>query len=356
MNKLRYTPFKVFHYPEKLNSLSQDVDLIEAPLHVRIKPTNICAHKCWYCAYKADDLQLGDEMVEKDQIPESKMFEILHDIKSMGVQAVTFSGGGDPFYYKPLFKVVSWLADNNIKFASLTNGARLKGELAEVFAHHGTWLRVSLDGWDDTSYAKYRGIKEGNFSKLMGNLESFSRLNGGCQLGISLIVDQGNSSHIYDLVNRLRDVGVNNVKISPCIVSNDGSENNSYHKEIYSVVRMQIDALKNEILDDEFELFDSYHLLEEKFDKDYNWCPYLQILPIIGADQHVYSCQDKAYTTGGRIGNLQKQSFKDFWMTEKDKFFRINPSVDCSHHCVSNKKNMMIHEYLSTDPDHQGFV
>ena len=356
MSLLRYTPFKVFHYPDKLVSLPKNVDAMEPPLHVRIKPTNVCAHRCWYCAYKADDLQLGEEMIEKDEIPEGKMFEILHDLKEMDVKAVTFSGGGDPFYYKPLLKAVKWLADNNIQFASLTNGARLKGELAEAFAHHGTWLRISLDGWDDVSYAKYRGIKEGSFSKLMNNLTSFSKLNGKCQLGISLIVDHDNSKHLYNLVNRLIETGVKNVKISPCIVSNDGSKNNDYHKEIYGIVRQQIDVLKSEISSDDFELFDSYHLLEEKFDKEYNWCPYMQILPIIGADQCVYSCQDKAYTTDGRLGSLKNQSFKTFWDNKKDKFFKIDPSKNCSHHCVANKKNMMIHEYLQADQDHMAFV
>lgn len=34
-------------------------------------------------------------MVEKDFIPLEKMLEILEDIKDMGVQAITFSGGGE---------------------------------------------------------------------------------------------------------------------------------------------------------------------------------------------------------------------------------------------------------------------
>ena len=173
MEQLKYTPFKVFHYPEKLNSLPKEVEEIKPPIHVRIKPTNICAHKCWYCAYKADDLQLGDEMIARDQIPKEKMLEILQNLKDMNVGAVTFSGGGDPFYYKPLLEVAKWLAVNKIQFASLTNGARLKGELAEVFANYGTWLRVSLDGWDDASYAKYRGIRKGHFSRLINNLYYF---------------------------------------------------------------------------------------------------------------------------------------------------------------------------------------
>ena len=351
-----YTPYKIFHFPRKLDSLAPESETITPPLHVRIKPTNLCGHHCWYCAYKADDLQLGSGMVERDQIPREKMLEIISDLEEMGVGAVTFSGGGDPFYYKPLLETVKRLADSPIRFASLTNGARLSGELAEAFAHHGTWLRVSLDGWDDVSYAKYRGIRVGEYTKLMENLAAFKRLGGSCYLGISLIVDRDNATHVEDSVKRLQDLGVDSVKVSPCITSNDGKKSNQYHQPFFSTVRAQLDRLQAEAPTGSFELFDAYHELDEKFDKPYNWCPYLQVLCVIGADLKVYSCQDKAYTQEGLLGSIANQRFSDMWFDRKDKFYRINPQRDCAHHCVANKKNQMLSEYCSADPDHLFFA
>ncbi len=351
-----YTPYKIFHFPRKLDSLAPGSKTITPPLHVRIKPTNLCGHHCWYCAYKANDLQLGSGMVERDQIPREKMLEIISDLEEMGVGAVTFSGGGDPFYYKPLLETVKRLADSPIRFASLTNGARLSGELAEAFAHHGTWLRVSLDGWDDVSYAKYRGIRVGEYTKLMENLAAFKRLGGSCYLGISLIVDRDNATHVEDSVKRLQDLGVDSVKVSPCITSNDGKKSNQYHQPFFSTVRAQLDRLQAQAPTGSFELFDAYHELDEKFDKPYNWCPYLQVLCVIGADLKVYSCQDKAYTQEGLLGSIANQRFSDMWFDRKDKFYRINPQRDCAHHCVANKKNQMLSEYCSADPDHLFFA
>ena len=351
-----YTPYKIFRFPEKIRSLPRESSVITAPLHVRIKPTNLCGHHCWYCAYKADDLQLGSQMVERDQIPREKMLEIISDLEEMGVGAVTFSGGGDPFYYKPLLEAVKRLADGPIRFASLTNGARLYGELAEIFAHHGSWLRVSLDGWDDASYAKYRGIRAGEYTKLMENLAAFKRLGGDCYLGISLIVDRDNAEHVEDSVRRLRDLGVDSVKVSPCITSNDGKESSQYHQPIFATVRDQLDRLQTEVPDGHFELFDAYHELDQKFDKSYNWCPYLQVLCVIGADLKVYSCQDKAYTPQGLLGSIADRRFSDLWFDSKNKFFIINPQRDCCHHCVANRKNEMLSEFFAADPDHLPFV
>lgn len=354
---LLYTKMKVFHYKEKIDSLPRDVDDILAPIHIRIKPTNVCCHSCTYCAYRCEDLQLGKDMVVRDSIPQAKMMEILEDIIDMGVKAVTFSGGGEPFCYTYLFDAIHRLAQSPVKFAALTNGALVKGEIAEFFAHHGTWLRFSIDGWDGASYAEYRSVGGDEFEKVITNIREFKRFGGSCLLGVSIIVDHRNALHIFDLIGLLRDIGADSVKISPCIVSNSGAANNEYHRDFFQVVREQIARAESEIASDDFEIFDAYHEQLETFEKPYRWCPYLQMLPVIGADMKIYPCQDKAYNLdGGLIGSIVGRSFKEFWFSDKSKFFRIDPSVSCNHHCVADAKNRRVFEYLDADPEHLGFV
>ncbi|HEB72458.1 MAG TPA: radical SAM protein [Nitrospirae bacterium] len=356
MEKL-YSKMKIFHYKEKLDSLAKDTENITGPIHIRIKPTNICAHHCVYCAYRSDNLQLGKDMSRKDSIPREKMLEIIDDCEKMGVRAITFSGGGDPFYYPHLFETVTKLSATSIKFAALTNGSRLKGDLAEIFAEHGAWLRVSIDGWDDESYSKYRGVRNGEFTNVMNNIAAFKKLRGACYIGGVIIVNNANFNHIFELTSRLKNVGANTVKISPCIVGDNGPKNNEYHKVFYEQAKEQIRKATEELLEPGFEIYDSYHLLEEKFNKDYRWCPYLQILPVIGADCNVYSCQDKAYNfNGGLLGCIKNQRFMDFWFEDKSRFYKIDPLKHCDHHCVSNDKNKFIIDYLETDNGHMAFV
>jgi MoaA/NifB/PqqE/SkfB family radical SAM enzyme len=352
-----YTKSKIFHYQDKLDSLPKEVNTILPPIHIRIKPTNVCGHSCWYCAYKADNLQLGKDMIKKDMIPYEKMMEIIDDAIEMKVKAITFSGGGEPFLYPHLLDAVKKLATSPIQFASLTNGSKLEGEVAEVFAHHGTWVRVSMDGWDDESYVKYRRTKLGEYTKIMNNMRNFKKLGGKCYLGVSLIIDKDNAPYVYESLKKLKDVGVNSVKASPCIVSNNGKENGEYHKPFFDSVKEQIARANSDFAGSGFEIFDAYHELDLKFKKDYTWCPYLQILHVIGADLNIYPCQDKAYNLEeGLIGSIKEQRYKDFWMNNKDKFFKINPSRDCNNHCVANTKNEMVLDYLDVDKDHMMFV
>lgn len=355
---LLYTKMKVFHFKDKVDSLPESAGKILAPLQVRIKPTNVCAHNCWYCAYRAENLQLGKDMVQSSFIPKEKMLEIIADLDEMGVNSVTFSGGGDPFHYPYLLEALKKLSATRIKFATLTHGARLDGETAEIFARFGTWLRVSMDGWDDESYSAYRRVPKGEFSKVLNNMKKFKELKGKCYLGVSLVVDKKNSGHIYELIEKLCAYSkVDSVKVSACIVSNKGSENNAYHQPLFKEVKGQLAKAIKDFSGKGIEIYDAYHLLDEKFSKEYSWCPYLQIVPVIGADSHVYACHDKAYNLQeGCLGSIKDVRFKDFWFSDKSRFFRIKPDRHCNHHCMVNANNKMILEYLNADKGHLEFV
>ena len=355
MQQAIYSSLKAMHYHDRLDAM-QAGDL-PAPVHVRIKPTNVCNHNCYFCAYRTDDVSLGEDMVVRDRIPRDKMAEIIDDLVAMGVQAVTFSGGGEPLLYPYFVETVNRLATGGVKIASLTNGSRLKGKAAEALAAHGTWLRVSIDGWDGPSYGEYRSVEETAFAEVMDNLTAFSALGSDCVLGASIIVDERNASHIFDLCRRLKETGVAHAKISPCIIANSGAENNRYHDGFKDVVRAQI-AKAKDLDDKDFHVVDHYHSMEIDFSKPYEHCAFARMLTVIGADCKIYTCQDKAYTESGTLGDISNQSFREFWFSEENhrSLSAINPAQSCQHHCVADGKNRLLADYLSLAPDHLAFI
>jgi radical SAM protein with 4Fe4S-binding SPASM domain len=350
-----YSNLKFLRYPGHLKAIEDRK--ITAPVHVRIKPINHCNHSCWYCAYRADQLQLGDGMDLKDRLPETKMTELVDDLIEMGVEAVTFSGGGEPLLYKPLHGVIEKLSLAGIRVAALSNGTNLKGRVADAFADHATWIRISIDAWNDASYAKSRGIKEGAFSQVVSNMRDFTARKSNCVLGVSFIISKDNVNHIYDVCALMKDVGVDHVKLSAAVISNDVHENNLYHRSIMDKVTAQIECADN-LSESGFSVINHYHETEERFDKAYDFCPYLQFLTVIGADGSVYTCQDKAYNETGLMGSIKDRSFKEFWYSEENRkrLYEVKPSRDCRHHCITHDKNLAIMEYLSVDPDHGRFV
>ena len=350
-----YSSLKFLRFEDRLRALSGGNAI--APVHIRVKPINKCNHNCWYCAYRTDNVTLGDDMVEEDRIPADKMLSLAHEFVDIGVKAVTFSGGGEPLLYKSLPEVVEVLATGGVKVAALSNGSNLKGRVAETFAKHGTWIRISMDAWDNASYVKSRGAKESEFSQLLENIKNFTTRNTNCVLGVSFIVSHENHQHIAEVCALLKECRVDHVKISGAVVSNDAVGNNNYHKSIKVEVANQI-AQANLLVDNRFNILNHYHDMEERFEKEYHTCPFLQFLTVIGADQYVYTCQDKAYTESGRMGSISGRTFKDFWFSRENQqvLKTFDPSTQCGHHCISHAKNLAIHEFLSLDHNHAYFV
>ena len=82
-----YTPMKIFHFKDKVDSLPRETGEVLPPLHIRIKPINACNHNCRYCAYRADSLQLGKDMRISDSIPRDAMLAIIEDVIDMASRA-----------------------------------------------------------------------------------------------------------------------------------------------------------------------------------------------------------------------------------------------------------------------------
>jgi MoaA/NifB/PqqE/SkfB family radical SAM enzyme len=350
-----YSNLKIFRHTDRLAALLDG--RAAAPVHVRIKPTNRCNQHCWYCAYRADNLTLGEGMNVDDRIPAAKMFEIVDDLVAMGVEAVTFSGGGEPLLYPELPAVIDRLRAGGVRVGALTNGSNLKGRMADAFAAGGTWIRVSLDACDGAAYAVSRGVGEDAFDRLLANIADFTARRSACVLGVSLIVTADNCHGIAGLCRQLKDIGVNHVKISGAIVANTPADNNTYHRRIADTVAAQITAAKT-LADGRFAIVDHYHESNDSFDKGYSSCPFSRFLTVIGADCRVYTCQDKAYTDSGLLGSIAERRFRELWFADdfRARLAALDPSVVCGHHCVAHGKNLALHEVMAADPEHGRFV
>ena len=349
-----YSPLKVFTFPEHAVSPAHG---LRSPVHVRIKPVNACNERCWYCAYRLDELSLGSDMHLRDTIPHEKMLEIVDDLIAMNVKAVTFSGGGEPLIYAHITETVHRLAAGGIKIGMLTNGVALKGEAAAALAAHATWVRVSIDAAEGEAYARSRRVPAAFFDQVLENVRQFVGLSREATIGFSFIVNQDNATAVRAFCELAKDLGTHHVKLSACVVSNDAIENNRYHEPIAGIVREEIAAARA-LESDSFHILDHYHAMPERFERPYRACPMLEYLTVIGADCTVYTCQDKAYTASGTLGSLKDRRFRDFWNSpENEALIRgWNASEACRHHCVAHAKNLLLTEFRSLEPDHALFV
>lgn len=359
----KYTASKIFHFDSKLKELA--LKKLTPPIHIRLKPTNRCNHRCHYCCYRNNALFLGELMNETDEIPADKMKQIIADIVGMGVKAVTFSGGGEPLLYSGFSQAVEELANGNVKTAVLTNGSLLKGRAAKVLGDNATWVRVSMDAANKDDYAAARSIKKDAFGEVCENIEQFAKIKrAGCELGINFIVTQKNHKEVFEFLKMMKELGADHVKISEAVVSVEQDKNLEYVAHFRESVKEQIAKGRDLLTEDRFVIIDK--ILHRpgsseggnNYEKGYSQCLFAQCLTVIGADLNVYTCQDKAYTKSGLLGSIQDCSFSEFWSASltKEKLVNLNPKLICNHHCVAHEKNLALLDYLGTDPDHLEFV
>jgi MoaA/NifB/PqqE/SkfB family radical SAM enzyme len=349
-----YSSLKVFGFPDHA-ALADGT--LRAPVHVRIKPVNACNERCWYCAYRFADLSLGSEMNLRDRIPSEKLDEIVDDLIAMGVKAVTFSGGGEPLIYPGIAHTVRRLAAGGIRIGSLTNGVALCDDVADALAEHATWVRVSIDAADRDTYARSRRVPAEFFDRVIANVAAFAARSRRATIGFSYIVNADNAAAVFEFCRLAKSIGAHHVKLSACVVANDAAENDRYHAPVVDVVRSQIAAAR-ELECASFAVLDHYHAFTERFERPYVACPMLEYLTVIGADCAVYSCQDKAYTTAGKLGSIAEGRFREFWFSPENQA-RIrgwNVQQNCAHHCTQHAKNLLLTEFRALDDDHAMFV
>ncbi len=350
-----YSSLKAFHFPGKVKDFLEEKH--SAPIHIRLKPTNACNHDCWFCAYKSSNLSLGEDMNSRDSIPLEKMKELINDFSEMKIHSVTLSGGGEPLAYRYINETIIGLGERGIKIGVITNGTFLKNDIAKNLSKYASWVRISTDAWDGESLKKSRSCSEKEFDNILEQMKSFSRIAKQTELGVSFIVTKENHEKIFAAAVKFKNAGAKHIKISPCVTSVDGKENNLYHTSFKEKVFALIKECES-LEDENFSIINHYHEMESDFTKEYKTCPYLQFLTVIGADCKVYTCQDKAYMDDGLLGDIAEQSFKAMWnSTETIAAIKdLNPKKTCNHHCVTDPKNKILNDLKRLKPGHEGFV
>ena len=205
-----YSNLKIFAHAQAINDIGAEKRI--APIYIRIKPTNYCNHKCYYCSYADNELGLRDSVNRQDQIPWEKMQEIISDISDMGVKAVTFSGGGEPLVYPYIVEAMQKILNAGIDLSIITNGQLLRGERAETLVN-AKWVRISFDSADAETYAKVRKLPLEAFDEVCANIRRFSEIKmKNCELGINFVVNHENAHQVYDMAKMVRELGVNHIK------------------------------------------------------------------------------------------------------------------------------------------------
>jgi MoaA/NifB/PqqE/SkfB family radical SAM enzyme len=338
----------------------------KSPLVVELDPTSMCNLACPDC--------ISGSLLNKEEIPSERLLNLTNEMIEAGVKAVILIGGGEPMMHPAIGEVIDRLGKADVRIGITTNGLYLKKYL-KVTAENSSWVRVSMDAGTDATFNRIRPSSTGKslFNSAIRNMEVFARSKRG-KLGYSFMIFnegefgfkgipiKGNSldkfrhlktnvNEIYTAAKLAREIGCDYFEIKPMYDVNHFAI--IQPKELTLIVDEQV-AMAKELETPNFKILEasklwaSLHGESNLEPKEYKRCAITQARTLI-TPSGVYVCPYFRGQEQQKIGDIQKQSFSNMWhgSLRKEVINQLNPSKDCSMHCIRHESNQTIERWLA---------
>lgn len=350
-----YSHLKAFRHPDVLHSIQSGVPA-RLP-HVELVLADLCQQHCSFCAYRLKGYAANQLFDEKRMMSTAKALEIIHDCAKIGVQAIQFTGGGEPTLHPAFEDIISLVDELGMKFSLVSNGVRVTSELAELIVK-GSWGRISLDAATQQTYCAIRRVHASHWLRAQDAIRHLRAARDAaqtpCQIGVGFVVTPDNWFEILDAAKLAKDLGADNFRISAQFSNEDEKLFEGFHKHAAALA-----AEAEGLSDDNFKVYNRFEdRLEDLRLKspDDALCGYQFFTTYIGADLGVYRCCGYAYNERGRVGSLVNQRFRDFWMSQERFNNQINFDGRGCERCQFRRQNLAIAYAVGPPQLHEEFV
>lgn len=218
------------------------------PVTADVFITNYCNNDCPYCTYHRWEMEPGARYMKYEDFKVYGTRLIM-----LGVRGIILTGGGEPMINPDFNKIADWMTHRGIRWGINTN--------FNVFHEcRPSYIKVSLDGWDEESYKKARGVT--HYSIVRENIIRYAEWkkenSHHTSLGIQMVADDEESVNKFYEGNR--DLPVDYIVFRP-VESTGGAhyrEKQGCSEKIISAVKELADS------DDRVTLNFKWNLLNEK--------------------------------------------------------------------------------------------
>lgn len=190
----------------------------KTPRTVSINITNKCNQHCIYC-------EIGQGYVKdlKPLLAFTDIVWIVDEMKQSGIAELVI-GGGEPFLFRDIFKVVEYAGIRGIRSHLLTNGMcgnRIAGDQAKLLERYNSKITFSIDSFKPSNEDYIRGVK----NSLQTQLGGINFLKGiRIDLTVATVISVYNYNELYDIVRKSHNLGLSAVFFQPVIFESNFPE------------------------------------------------------------------------------------------------------------------------------------
>lgn len=350
-----YSALKAAWHTKDIEALREGQNIV--PHHVYLVISDLCNQDCSFCTYRSSngwgssnfgaDTGKGFTMNPNRKMPTKKALEILDDCAELGVEAIQFTGGGEPSVHPDFEAIVSYALDKGLKVGLVTNATSL---LSTKTISRLSWVRVSIDAGNRRTYEKIRRSKL--WDKMVANLRVLANTPGPV-VGANFVVTKENYKEAPQFCCLAKSLGLPYVKIAANLTT-DGL---AYYDGILDEIMDVMEEAKS-YASDTFKIANVFErrLEDLRIGRPINsLCGQQHFSTYIGGNMKVFRCCNTAYTEHGEIGDLTDQRFKDWWAEEAPSALNLFDAKSCTH-CQFHERNEAIAYLAQPNPQHVEFV
>src|SRR3990167_2030818 len=319
------------------------------PIYAEIGLTNHCQHRCVFCSFDYSGYRQG-------HINDSVLKRTLTSMANIGVKSVMFAGEGEPFLHPQIVEITRTAKKVGLNIAITTNGHNATPDKLCEMLPWLTWLKFSINGGTSISHGKLHGTGEESFDKVIRNLQYAASQKGHCTVGVQSVLLPEYEQNIIELAQRLKQIGVDYYTVKP-FTAHPLREFNQI--PYYTKQNNLFDRLR-QLSTPDFQVI----IREQAFwnlthDREYDRCYGIEAMTYVAATGDVYACSNFLGKPEYSYGNINEQSFREIWQSEKRQkvMERINRTklTDCRLICRLDLVNQYLWK-MKHPPAHVNFI
>ncbi|MBL1243438.1 MAG: radical SAM protein [Sulfurimonas sp.] len=355
-HKLIYHPVEVSKWYEAEGDWEKQKKIY--PIYVEITPIGSCNHRCTFCSVD----YIGYKSIKQD---EEVLKKTIREMAKLGVKSIMFAGEGEPTLYKPLPEILNVCKEVGIDTSLTTNAVVMDAESIDNYLKNCSWIKVSINAGDRETYAAVHQTKAADFDRVVENLTLAAKIKKekgySCTVGSQMLLLPENVDSALSLAKTMRDAGVDYLVIKPYTQSLYGTSR-VYEGLTYKSM-MYLESELKKLETSEFSVIfraNTMKKLEEE-QQPYNKCystPYFW--SYIMADGSVYGCSAYLGNEKFAYGNINQQSFKEIWESQKrqEGVAFVENELDismCRKNCRMDEVNRYLWKLKNPNP-HVNFI
>ncbi len=334
-----------------------------APISIQLILSDLCNHDCFFCAYRASDglSSEGFGVMENGvfntnpnrMITTEKATEIIEDAAEIGVNSITFTGGGEPTVHPDHLKMFELALSLGLDCSLNTNGDLMRKGWEQILPRF-KYVRFSIDAGTAEEYAEIRRVPASRYEKVLGHLSSLvaevKKQETECVVGTGYVVTPGNYVNVIEGVKRIRDTGASYVRLASMQSTKGVDIYGGKWDEALEKVREAV-----ELSCDGFEAVNLFDVAQGRKMTD-SYCGMQDLVVYIGANLKTYRCCYVAYTGLGESGDLANMRLRD-WLNDPAVVasYAGFDARSCST-CPLADKNAVIGYLRQQNPKHVNFI